>query len=497
MGHPKGPIPEGTPVEPGFLQRAARGIGYALVGGKAMDWFGPSQPQPPMAPAEVKGRQFDYPVATNLQTRPRGGEGVSFDQLRALADHFDLLRLAIETRKDQLCRIPWSVQPKQRVDPAMPVKPDPRCGEVEAFLKFPDRRHSWPSWLRMLAEDLFVLDAPAVYVRKTLSGDLYSLDVVDGATIRPLVGADGRPPLPPEPCYQQTLQGVPAVDYTADELLYLPHNPRSNRIYGYSPVEQIVNTVEIGIRRQLHQKQYYTEGNVPEALCGVPEDWAPDQVEQFQKYWDSLMEGNTAARRHMKFVPGKLAIQFTKDTVLKDLYDEWLARVICYAFSLPPTAFVQQVNRATAKTAKDVALEEGLAPLMRWVKDLVDLIIHKHFGHDDLEFVWKSERDLDPEIRSRIEIEKLKVGLLSHDEIRQADGKPAYGLGPMIFGLGPAGFLFIEDLKDPAKRAAMMRPVQPPEDGAPAPDAPRPSPPAPDGRMNPDRSAAADQGDAA
>ncbi|WP_109151556.1 phage portal protein [Azospirillum sp. TSO5] len=458
--------PEGTPIEPGFLSRVAQGFKYALRGGTAMDWFGPSQPLQPAAPEEVKGRAWDFPTGTNLQTRPRGTEGVSFEQLRALADAYDLLRLAIETRKDQLCRVPWSIQPQQRPDQQMRDKPDQRCADLEAFLKFPDRRRPWARWLRTLAEDLFVLDAPSLYIRRSMAGDVFSLDVIDGATIRPLVGADGRSPLPPEPCYQQVLKGVPAVDYTADELIYLPFNPRSNRVYGYGQVEQVIRTVEIGIRRQIHQMQHYTEGNVPEALCGVPEEWSPDQIDQFQRYWDSLMEGNTAARRHMKFVPGKLAIQFTKDVALKDMFDEWLARVICYAFSLPPTAFVQQMNRATAQTAQEAALEEGLAPLMQWVKELLDLIIQKHFGYTDLEFVWKNEKELDPAVKNQLEIEKLKVGLLSFDEIRQADGKAPYGIGPIIFGVGPAGFIMVEDLKDPAKRAALMNPQPPALPGA-------------------------------
>ncbi|WP_372395288.1 phage portal protein (plasmid) [Azospirillum sp. HJ39] len=463
----------------------AQGFKYALRGGAAMDWFGPSQPLQPAAPAEVKGRAWDFPTGTNLQTRPRGTEGVSFEQLRALADGYDLLRLAIETRKDQLCRVPWSIQPQQRPDQQMRDKPDQRCADLEAFLKFPDRRRPWARWLRTLAEDLFVLDAPSLYVRRSVGGDVYSLDVIDGATIRPLVGADGRSPLPPDPCFQQVLKGVPAVDYTADELIYLPFNPRSNRVYGYGQVEQVIRTVEIGIRRQIHQMQHYTEGNVPEALCGVPEEWSPDQIDQFQRYWDSLMEGNTAARRHMKFVPGKLAIQFTKDVALKDMFDEWLARVICYAFSLPPTAFVQQMNRATAQTAQEAALEEGLAPLMQWVKELLDFIIQKHFGYTDLEFVWKNEKELDPAVKNQLEIEKLKSGLLSFDEIRQADGKAPYGIGPIIFGVGPAGFVFIEDLKDPAKRAALMNPPPPalpgpggePPPGHPgAPPSPAPAP---------------------
>jgi hypothetical protein len=49
--------------------------------------------------------------------------------------------------------------------------------------------------------------------------------------------------------------------------------------------------------------------------------------------------------------------------------------VICFAFSLPPTAFTKQVNRATAETAQEAALEEGLAPLMFWVSPLMSWVV--------------------------------------------------------------------------------------------------------------------------
>jgi hypothetical protein len=43
---------------------------------------------------------------------------------------------------------------------------------------------------------------------------------------------------------------VPAADFVADELLYLPRNLRSHRLYGFSPVEQIALTINIALRRE-------------------------------------------------------------------------------------------------------------------------------------------------------------------------------------------------------------------------------------------------------
>jgi hypothetical protein len=407
-----------TPIEPSLIARLVAGVRYGLTG-KAPEWFGPGDPLRPMAQDQARGRQFDYTVNANAQLRPRGSETVTFDQMRGLADGYDLLRIVIETRKDQMAKLRWTIKPKEDG-----IDPDDRCKLIEDFLQTPDREHDWDSWLRMLIEDLLVIDAPTIFPRMTLGGELYALEPIDGATIKRVLDATGRTPLPPDPAYQQVLKGVAAVDYSRDELLYLPRNVRTSRVYGYSPVEQIIMTVNIALRRQLHQLQFYTEGNIPEALIGVPEDWNPDQIRQFQEYWDALLEGNTALRRHAKFVPGSLKIQETKPGALKDEYDEWLARIVCYAFSVSPTAFVKQQNRATAESAHQQALEEGLAPLQGWVRNMMNGIIARWFNAPDLEFSWSEEEATDPLVQAQVAKVYLDAGVITPDEVRADIGRP-------------------------------------------------------------------------
>ena len=94
------------PLHDSFFARAAAGLRYAFTG---KDWFGAGQPLEPLAPEETKGRQFDYPSAINTNhSKPRQSEGISFAQLRALADNYDLMRLIIERRKDQLAKLSWT-----------------------------------------------------------------------------------------------------------------------------------------------------------------------------------------------------------------------------------------------------------------------------------------------------------------------------------------------------------------------------------------------------
>src|SRR5258708_1842288 len=454
-----------TPLAPHFVQRAVEGLRYIISGVTPATWFGPMQPLPPQAPPEVGGRQFDYPVGYNLAIAPRSDEPISFAQLRGLADGYDLLRTVIETRKDQVERLRWSIRrsdlsdatPRNRDD-------DPRIAAIEAFLRMPDRVHFWSTWLRQLLEDLFVADAPTLYLRRNRGGQLHALEIVDGTTIKRLIDADGRTPEPPDSAYQQVLHGLPAADFTTRELIYRPRNPRPHKLYGYSPVEQIVMTVNIALRRQLHQLAYYTEGNVPEALIGTPESWTPPQIKEFQQYWDALLEGNLAQRRHAKFVPGGVAKTFipTRDAELKGAFDEWLARIVCFAFSISPHGFLAQMNRATAETAQQAALSEGLAPIQNWVKQLIDHVLITEFAAPDLEFSWRDEREIDPQQAASVAQIYVTNGIKTVNEARSDLGlDPVAGGDAALVFIG-AGPVPLAKVGTSAAVAPTQRAAQPP-----------------------------------
>lgn len=409
----------GKPIEPGIVSRIAQGVRYIITGAGGEAWFGPMQPLEPLAQKDnedggARGRQRDYAVGYNQRHMPKHGEGVTFDQLRAFADGYDLLRLAIEKRKDQIESLQFRFKRREGDTP----KDDPTAKALKATFAMPDGHHTWGQWLRALVEEQLVIDAACVFPRFTRGGALYSLDLLDGATITPKLDAAGRTPIPPNVAYQQVLKGVPAVDYHRDELVYFPRNVRVSRVYGYSPVEQVLTTVNIALRRQAHQLSYYTEGSTPNLIFSVPETWNTDQIKQFQLWWDELTNGDQASKYKTKFVPAGVEPIDTKGKALKDEFDEWLARIICYAFSLSPQALIKENNRATAETAKEAAAEEGLGPLMLWVKSLIDCLVSKYIGQPDYEFEWADEEVLDAETQARIDQIYLTAKALHPDEVR-------------------------------------------------------------------------------
>lgn len=79
----------------------------------------------------------------------------------------------------------------------------------------------------------------------------------------------------------------------------------------------------------------------------------------------------------------------TKEPELKNAFDEWIARVVCFAFSISPQPFVSQMNRSTSEMQKDMSDQEGLAPILAWIKRLCDEAIGL-LGAANVEFVWRS-----------------------------------------------------------------------------------------------------------
>jgi phage portal protein BeeE len=304
---------------------------------------------------------------------------------------------------------------------------------VKSFFARPDGIHGFADWLRMLLEEVLVTDAPTLYMSRDRSGHFKALMPLDGATIKPVIDPWGRPPQPYfdggnlvyPAAYQQILKGYPAIDYSVRDLIYRPRNLRVNRVYGMSPVEQVVTTVNIALRRQLYLLDYFSEGNIPDSLIGVPESWTPDQIATYQKYWDAYFDGDLGRRRRAKFVPGGVAKTFiqTKEPELKGPFDEWLARIVYFAFSISPQALMQTVNRATAEVQKELAEEEGLAPILAWVKALIDDILTDEFDAPDLEFIWSAGHETDPVAQEAVLSGYTSKGILTINEARAVLGR--------------------------------------------------------------------------
>lgn len=415
---------------------------HFIPGVQHEDYLGPGQPQVPVAPPTFQPRRIDYPISYNYTYMPRAYELVPYAQMRGLADSWDLLRLVIETRKDQMVRLPWRFRIKGDPDENTSKKAkrnvrapadDERLTALGDFFSCPDGENSFSTWMRIILEDLFVTDAVSILPRWKRDGSIYGFDPIDGATIHRVLDAQGRTPLPPYPAYQQIIKGLPTVDLAApcpklkiDQLVYNPRNKRSNKIYGYSPVEQIIMTVNIAIRRQLFQLEFYTDGSIPDMVVEMPENVSTEQIQQFETWWNSVLSGQTGERRKAKFLESGSKVTLLKDKELFDKMDDWLARVVCFAFSIPPTALVQMTNRASAQQMSEDSRAEGLEPLTIYFADLMNFLVQNYIGYDDIEFVFGSATREKPLETAQVNAIYLDRNVIQPNEVRVDLGYEPY-----------------------------------------------------------------------
>jgi SPP1 gp7 family putative phage head morphogenesis protein len=346
-------------------------------------YMGPGVPLEPAAPREATAagpRIFQYPVAVNTNTRPRGEYSLTpFDQLRSLAELYDVAAMCIAARVEQVQGLDWAITAKNKRDQQALE------GEIDAvadFFKKPDGVSDFTTWMAMYLYDLFEIDAATTFLRRDLGGRLIGADVIDGATIKPLLDERGR-----AAGYQQILYGVPFADYmrpdlgddmfSPDELIYRPRWPRTRTPYGKPPTEWVIMRVNMALRKQSFDMAYFTDGNVPEGFMSPLDNMDPEQVLQFEEVFNAVLAGADAARRRIKFLPWKGDFKETRPFSYDTKLDEWMMKITCAAFGVPPQelGFTNDVNKATAELQENLTYRRGLGPLSVWLKQGFDRLI--------------------------------------------------------------------------------------------------------------------------
>lgn len=331
----------------------------------------PSSGVPGLAAVGGAPRQWAYPAGYNVAQRPRATEQTSFEQLRNLAALFDGIQLCERVYFDLLGRLEPRVLPRTEAlaegeDAASPRWHEP-ARRIEAWLESPDRTQDLRSWLVAFVRDLLEIDAVAVYTRRTRSGGLYALELVDGATIKPLLDDDGRTPRLPHPAYQQFVYGMPAGSYTRDEMDYLRETARTESAYGLSRVERILLRVNQALRKQDFDLARFTDGATPLGIIQPPTalNWTPEQLETFERAFNGLLAGNDQWRVRAKALPpGSTWQALAGDDPLVE-FDRFLLNVTVAVFGLTmdELGFTESSNRSVGESQQNVVYRRAVAPV--------------------------------------------------------------------------------------------------------------------------------------
>jgi hypothetical protein len=485
------------------------GSGQQSDAGPLQDLTGYLSAMPPLpatGPSNYEMRSRDFRIAENLDYIPGNGK---FPALRAVVDKWNVLRVITDTKKDLVATVGWTIkaepQPGESEEEATKrAADDPVIKELTKFFECPDGENVWFSWLKLLLENVYVLDALPIQMVRDRKGKIAKLVIVDGSTInrvvddrgwtpqsvvtdkttkKPLKDEYGNPQL--EMAYQQVVggsgsgsEGTPQRNYTVRDLLYVMRNPRPGFKYGQSSVEKIIQYALTGIYADQFIKEYYTSGNQPEGimvLSGMP----PEKVEEYEKKWNAVYTGNLATRRRVAIVSAGTGdqknVQYipTKEPLLKsDAYMDFI-RFACAEFSIPSVPFERPMNRASAQESGEQAEAAGVVPDLKFLEGILNKIIKDplYFNQPGYSFAFAERRDVDALKQSEVDKNYVGSAIMTINETRKRLGlSPAKETEADTLGYGTPnmGFMPLDQEAATEKLQSTQQPTpEKDEDAAP------------------------------
>ena len=399
------------------------------------------------------------PFSNQITARSKPGSGIDFATLRRFSVQYDVARAAINRRKRQLNTLEWDIVAAEEDDKTdykdiiRPLKSE--------FKKIGGYRVRFRELLDTMVDDLLTLDAVAIYKRPNMGGGLYGLQPVDAATIVLEVDEAGGTPMPPDVAYKQFIRGKEVAQFTADEMYYEMMNPRTYTPYGLSPIESLVIGISAALKSEIYNLHLLTEGNIPEGFFGVPEDWTPDQIKEFQALWDAALSGDTRATSKLKFVPGGKGTGYQAAVKPEDMkykeFQEWLMKKTCMLFEIQPQdlGFTDTVNKATGEVQQDIGLNAGLIPLAHFFEEIFTDVIQEDLGYTNLKFKYTGLDYTDEKYDAEVAAIKINSGQTTVDEVRRARGEEPLGVDKP-FVIGNPTFIDAESLATKAKAAEAL-----------------------------------------
>ena len=431
--------------------------------------FGPGSPILPGAinPLRDDGRadprRYEYQVAQNINI---GTEQklVPFKTLRGAAEQIDIVRRCIEVLKAKIAGLDWDITIAEdasekiiaeiggdhtRAMSQARSKFSDEIYRLRAFWENPDKANglTFIDWMMMSLEEILVLDAWAIWPQKTVGGDLYGFQVLDGSTIKPLLDDRGMRPMAPQAAYQQILYGFPRSEFQAnsddnqadgefssDDLSYFIRNRRANSVYGSSPVERCLPLADLYLRRQQWLRAEYTDGVSPEMMLTSDADFGNDPLvmKQYENIINDNLAGQTEQRKRALILPSGLKPQFYEGygEKFKSNLDEYLITSITGHFGVLPTeiGFSQKGGLGASghqQGEAEAAQSIGVAPLAQWISKMITNISYTYLGMPrelEFKFMVNEVRD-DEEMAKKSDLE-LRGGTKTMNERRSELGLP-------------------------------------------------------------------------
>ena len=400
----------------------------------------------------VKPKMPDW-LYRPLYGRPRS---INIPEIRRLADT-PTAGMCIKTICDEVSSIDWQIR---MLDPEMNAN-EKAIDEVSERLLNPNRnKEDFKYILKKAIRDILCVDAGVlvkVFDRSSyLNGNpnnlllplgkrkMLEFYAYDGGTFT--VSPDEHGVLPDQQAYFQYnfhRQSQP-IPFSRDEIIYMMANPRTNNIYGVSPMEMAYDIIRYMVFGVTSGIDHFTRNEVPKGILSIL-DANIDHIKAFQNRMEDRVKLQDNLTNEMRWMSSKIPVtnqkveftplQLTPETVRLLETQQWYVKLVfaCFGVTSSELGFTEDSNRAVEIVQSEVFRRKAIMPNLDVLEYFINRELLPEFGYEDLYFEFVRE-DIQTEIREQKLYESyLKNGQITINEWRSSHGD----LDPVSWGDEP------------------------------------------------------------
>jgi HK97 family phage portal protein len=362
-----------------------------------------------LSPVQFPGRLLIKPTPANLR---RFGET-------------PVVRRAINVIKDRIAAMDWQVRVRRGCTPGDAPDVSHRLGALRRTLEEPNAVDSFRTLMEQVIEDALTGGFGAIEMEPTGNNERPAmLWAVDGATIQVNAKWDGEEG---SPRYAQSVPGQlesNAIELLDRQIMYVRMNPRSFSPFGLGPLEVAFETVNQFLCAHRFAGKLAANSVAQYALW--LNEATPAQHDRLIRWWQDEIEGTgRVPLLSTDQKPEVLRFAQGTDADLRLAWQEFLIRMVANAFGLPPLllGLETDVNRSTAAELADEAFRGAILPLAQLLAGHITRdLFAKCIGWREFEFVFNDLNARDEETELAVQVQLLKAGVLTVDEVRAMRG---------------------------------------------------------------------------
>jgi len=417
-----------------------------------------------------------HAVSLNWYSNPLIGipRDVNVSVLREFAKSI-WVRMCVDTIIEEVTGLEWDVVP------ATEKYDENKLREVKEFFQYPNKDEDFKIFLKKLLKDILEIDAGVIvktfndtgkYETKKYSYKSYDYEkqkeriyqieaeeISDDAELLEMYVVDGGSFLIQKDIYGRLLEDKPTyfqysflnpsgapLPFWKREIVYFQMNPRTDSVYGFSPIQGIMNILESLMNATRFNKKIFEEYAFPSGVINLP-GMSADELKQMRNEWQQKLKG----KPHKILFTNTDNFEFKQLTMHpKDL--EWLdgqkfyMKLVLAAFHVTQNelGFTDELNKHSSDRQDIVFLRKAIVPLVKLLESKFNNEIIPEFYKDgekiEAKFKFFVEDIFMEELREKRWTQWIADGRRTINEWRKENGLEEVEWGDTYLKGGFTGF---------------------------------------------------------